>query len=241
MTVSVMLVFLYVFDLTTNLMPGINEITIPTMALPDDKDLGQVVHLTLQHSRGALMDIVGLATLVVSAALTAKAIRRGTAAVLQSEDADHVHTFQFRNLVIGAGLALVVLASWLLVFVTAIRSSAIRTVLGSDITSAQVTAGKTLVVVLTWVLLTSVLFVPLHSFSTDQPAKTVLLASAVFGAFVVAINFVLLYSYIAALFDPDSSGGVVLVLTLLAWVNLAARGLFLTECWIRESGDGSAD
>ncbi|MEI6622111.1 MAG: hypothetical protein WCP28_09420, partial [Actinomycetes bacterium] len=152
LAVSVMLVFLYVFDLTTNLIPGINEIAIPTMSLPDEQDLGQVVHLTLQHSRGALMDVVGFGTLLVSAVLTAKALRRGTAQVLQSEDADRVHTFQLRNLVIGLGLALVVLASWLLVFVTAIRSAAIRTVLGPGITSAQVNVGKAAVIALTWVL-----------------------------------------------------------------------------------------
>lgn len=52
---------------------------------------------------------------------------------------------------------------------------------------------------------------------------------------MVGANFLLLYSYIATLIDPDSSSGVVLVLTLLVWVNAVVRGLFFTQCWIAES------
>ena len=52
---------------------------------------------------------------------------------------------------------------------------------------------------------------------------------------VVGANFVLIYTYLGALYDPDTSGGVVLVLTILAWVNIVARALFYVECWIVET------
>lgn len=235
LTVSVMLVFLYIFDLTTSLMPGINEITIPTMALPDEKDLGAAVHLTFEHSRGALMGIVGLFTLLISAAFTAKALRKGTAQLLWPEQVDQVHTLQFRNLAIGLALALAVLASWVLGFTTAIRSSAIRTLVGLDVATPAIQVGKSGMILLTWVLVTLAIFIPLRAVTVEKQSRTILLGSAVFAVFMVGANFLLLYSYIATLIDPDSSSGVVLVLTLLVWVNAVVRGLFFTQCWIAES------
>lgn len=235
LTVSVMLVFLYIFDLTTSLMPGINEITIPTMALPDEKDLGAAVHLTFEHSRGALMGIVGLFTLLISAVFTAKALRKGTTALLRPEQSDQVRVLQFRNLAIGLAVAFAMLVSWVLGFSTAIRSAAIRTLVGIDVTTPTIQLGKAGIIVLTWALVTLAIFIPLRSIAQAQRTRTILLGSAVFAVFMVGANFLLLYSYIATLINPDSSSGVVLVLTLLAWVNAAVRALFFTQCWIAES------
>lgn len=234
MAVSVMLVFLYVFDMTTSLLPGVNEITIPTMVLPDERDLGAVVHSNYLQAQGAILDFVGLVTLVISALVTAKALRTGSAVILNPRLADHVHLLRPRNLITGAALAVVVLVSWLLILVTSIRTAAISTIIGSQLSPAAVTGTKALIILTAGVLITMAMFVPLRHLAPDRPVGLSLLASALFGAFVVGANFVLLYSYIAALFDPDTSGGVVLVLTLLAWVNMVVRALFLTQCWVAE-------
>lgn len=240
LAVSVMLVFLYVFDLTTSLIPGINEITIPTMSLPDEQDLGAVVHVTFEQTRGDLLGIAGALTLLISAVFTAKALRTGTNRVLAPPTKGRVRTLQFRNLVIGLGMAVLLLISWLLAFATAIRSAAIRAMLGNDVSDLAIHTGKILVIVLAWMLLTTTLFLAVRPASENRPTGFVLLPMAAFAAVIVGANFVLLYSYIAALYDSDSSGGVVLVLTLLAWVNTLARGFFLTECWIVEAGHASA-
>lgn len=234
MAVSVMLVFLYAFDMTTSLLPGVNEITIPTMVLPDERDLGAVVHSNYLQAQGAILDLVGLVTLVVSAVVTAKALRKGSAVILNPVLADRVHLLRPRNLITGAALAVVVLTSWLLILVTSIRTAAISTIVGAQLSPASVTIAKALIILAAGALLTLAMFVPVRRLAPDRPRAATLLASALFGAFVVGANFVLLYSYIAALFDPDTSGGVVLVLTLLAWVNMVVRALFLTECWVAE-------
>ena len=50
--------------------------------------------------------------------------------------------------------------------------------------------------------------------------------------FLIVADYVLLYTYLAALVDPDTSAGVVLVMAILAWVNLVVRVLFRAECWL---------
>ena len=235
LAVSVMLVFLFVFDRTTSLIPGINEITIPTMSLPDNQDLGAVVHVTFEQTRGDLLGVIGGFTLLVSAVFTAKALRNGTIRVLAPRRAGHVSILQIRNLFIGLGVAVVLLISWLLAFATAIRSAAIRTMAGSEIADPVIHVGKAMVIVLAWALLTATIYFAVRRKAEDRSSGTVLFATGVFATVIVAANFVLLYSYIAALFDSDSSGGVVLILTLLAWVNTVARGFFMTECWIVEA------
>jgi hypothetical protein len=48
---------------------------------------------------------------------------------------------------------------------------------------------------------------------------------------VVGANFFLLYTYVGALINPAVSAGIVLVLTLLVWVNLVVRTYLGALCW----------
>lgn len=228
------MVLLYVLSLVTHLLPGTNEIVIPTVALSDSQDLGAVVDEVLEQFQSAVIGIVGLATLVISAAFTARALRQGTRQVFDPGAESRVGMFATSNLAIGLGVAGVVLVSWLLALATAVRTAAIQSMIGADVSRSVVPIGKAATVAIAFALLTLVVFAALRRTAAEARTGTILQASVVFAAFLVA-NFFLLYSYIGALIDPRASGSIVLVLTILAWVNAVARALFLTECWVAEA------
>ena len=48
---------------------------------------------------------------------------------------------------------------------------------------------------------------------------------------VVGANFFLLYTYVGALINPAVSAGIVLILTLLLWVNIVTRAYLGALCW----------
>ncbi|MDQ1248038.1 MAG: hypothetical protein QG597_2410 [Actinomycetota bacterium] len=235
LTISVVLVLLYALRIITRQMPGANEIVIPTAAAASGVDIGASVDQVLQQFQGAVLGLVGTATLVVSAAMTARALRTGTRAVLAPESAAKVSRFAPSNLVIGLGLASTILLAWLLALSTAIRTAALSALLGSQVTRGLVPVGKSLTILAAFALLTAVVFRSLRAVDRRRPARTLLAASSVFAAFLVGANFFLLYSYLGALMDPHTSGGVVLVLTILTWANVVARALFLMQCWVAEA------
>lgn len=235
LTIATVMVLLYALSVVTHLLPGTNEIVIPTVSLTDSQDLGAVVDRVLEQFQSAVIGIVGLATLVISAASTARALRQGTRHVFDPDGERRVGVFAPSNLAIGLGLAGVVLASWLLALATAVRTAAVQAMIGGEVSRTLVPVGKAATVAFAFALITLVVFVVLRRSAADGRTRTVLLASAVFAAFLVGANFFLLYSYVGALIDPNSAGGIVLVLTILAWVNTVARALFLTECWVAEA------
>ena len=59
-----------------------------------------------------------------------------------------------------------------------------------------------------------------------------LAAAALVAVIVVAANFFLLYTYVGALINPDVSAGIVLVFTLLLWVNICVRAYLGALCWV---------
>ncbi len=234
LAVTVMLMVLYVLSRITSVMPGTNEITIPTLSLPDSTDLGVIVDRAFATSRGAVFDVLGAFTLIAAAYYTARALRRGSVVVLDPAHPRRERLISPRDLLLGLLLSLVVLVSWLLVLLTAVRTAAIVEIVGAGVPRWAVHVGKGVAVLGSAAILTALVFLPLRGLDRRSPRGEVVLASVLFALFIVAANFVLLYAYIAALVDPNTSGGVVLVLTLLAWVNVVARGIFYVECWLAE-------
>jgi hypothetical protein len=56
---------------------------------------------------------------------------------------------------------------------------------------------------------------------------------------VVGANFFLLYTYVGALINPAVSAGIVLILTLLLWVNIVVRAYLGALCWVAVPSDAS--
>jgi hypothetical protein len=61
-------------------------------------------------------------------------------------------------------------------------------------------------------------------------------AALLVGVVTVVMNFVLLYTYVGALINPDVSAGIVLVFTLLLWVNICVRAYLGALCWVGANG-----
>lgn len=232
LTIATVMVLLYALSAVTHLLPGTNEIVIPTVSLSDSQDLGAVVDRVLEQFQSAVVGLVGVGTLLISAALTARALRQGTRQVFAPGSARSVGRFAPSNLAIGLGLAAVTLVSWLLALATAVRTAAISEMLGADVSRTLVPVGKAVTVAIAFALITLVTYTGLRASSRDQHPRTVLAGAVAFSAFLTAANFFLLYAYVGALIGHDSAGGVVVVLTVLTWVNAVVRALFLTECWV---------
>lgn len=66
------------FALVTDLIPGINEVQVPTIEVSADVDLGSLVSSAFSRVSGAVVSLSGVAILAVSAVLTAHALRQGT-------------------------------------------------------------------------------------------------------------------------------------------------------------------
>ena len=234
LSMVLMLALLYVLDVITSVLPGTNEIVIPIVSLPDSLDLGQIVATTFSDSSSALLDVFSVLTLVLSATYTAKALRQGSHNVLRPNDHRHIRTFDVRNLGVGVLLAAVTLTSWLLVMSTTVRRAAIQEMTGIG-DSTLVNMGKGLAIFAAWLLITLAIFAFVRIVDDLRTSRTILASAGVFAAFAVAANVGVIYAFIWALADPNTSGSVLFILTILTWVNVVVRGLFYLLCWISVS------
>lgn len=232
LSVCVMLALLYVLALVTSVLPGANEVSIPFVELPAEDDLGATVQSTVTHSQGAVLGVLGAATLVSSAMYTAKALRDGTHRILDPISGRRARLAHPRNLVLGLGLALGTLATWLLALATTVRTTVIVRMTETNIPRPLVNVGKWLLVAACVAILWAAMAITLRRLAPTTPTRDRRLAALGLAAFVVGANFFLLYSFVLALLDTDTSSGVVLVLTLLAWVNVVVRAYFIALCWL---------
>ena len=233
-----MVVFLYVFTAATSLMAGQNEVLIPTTNVDPTVDLGAIVRGAFTQTSGSVVSIVGVATLLVSSILTARALRVGTRRALLDSDRASVSWTDPRTLLVAAGISLLVLVTWLLTLATSIRRSAWSTLLGSTLSDAVVDAGKVGCIVLQFVILLAALVTAYWLAMRARPDWRATGILAAVAATVVALNFFLLYTYVGALLNPRVSAGVVLVFTLLLWANIVVRAYLGGLCWIATSSRG---
>jgi hypothetical protein len=106
---------------------------------------------------------------------------------------------------------------------------------GTDVSEAVIDVAKVLAVAASLLLVAGAVLVVVRIVRGHVTRRSVL-ASGVVAAIVVTMNFVLLYTYVGALINPAVSAGIVLVFTLLLWVNICVRAYLGALCWI-----GSAD
>ena len=237
LAVMLMVAFLYVFVRVTDLISGANEVLIPTVAVNPDVDLGALAQGAFSRTSASVVSIIGLLTLVASALLTGHAIRQGGRRALLGENAAPAKLLSGRTLAVSLVLAIGVFATWLLTLATSIRHRAWVTLLSRDIPTTTVDAGKALAVVASLVLVAVGVLLVVR-FVLGHLSRRAVIAAAVVSAIVVAANFFLLYTYVGALINPDVSAGIVLVFTLLLWVNVCVRAYLAALCWV---GTASSD
>jgi hypothetical protein len=128
-------------------------------------------------------------------------------------------------------LAAIVFSTWLLTLATSIRHRAWVVLLARDMGTTATDAGKVIAVVLGLLLVYGGTLIVIRTI-TGSLSRRAFIGAAVVAVVVVAANFFLLYTYVGALINPRVSAGIVLVLTLLLWVNIVVRAYLATLCWI---------
>ncbi len=222
LAVMLMVAFLYVLSRATDVLPGANELAIPTAIVSTDVDLGALASGAFSRTSASVVSITGAMTLIISAMLSGHALRDGTRRAVLGEAAGRIRLFSWGTVVVAIALSVVVLLTWLLTLATSIRYRAWVTLLGRDVGTGTVNAGKVLVVLLAVALIAGAVLISVRAITGTLSSRSVA-ASLVIAVVVVGANFFLLYTYIGALINPNVSAGLVLILTLLLWVNIVVR------------------
>jgi hypothetical protein len=231
MIVMLMVVFLYIFTRVTDLIDGANEVLIPTVAVNPDVDLGALAQEAFSRTSASVVSVIGAFTLVISALFTAHALRQGTQRALLGDQATPTRLLSWRTTGIAVALAAAILTTWLLTLGTAIRHRAWTSLLGRETSTIVVDAGKVLAVAASLGLIAGVLLIVTRIVRGHVTRRSVV-AAGLLAVVIVAMNFFLLYTYVGALINPAVSAGIVLVFTLLLWVNVCARAYLGALCWI---------
>lgn len=229
--IMLMIAFLFVFALVTDLIPGINEVQVPTIEVSADVDLGSLVSSAFSRVSGAVVSLSGVAILAVSAVLTAHALRQGTHRAFSHEDAK-IRLMQPGTFVTAVALSLLVMFTWLATLATTIRRTAWTAIIGQEVPGLLVDTGKVCAVVLAVVVIAAVIVLYVRSVTSAEPTGRQMAIAVAVASAVVAASFFLLYTYVGALVNPRASTGVILILTLLAWVNVVVRVYFVGLCWM---------
>jgi hypothetical protein len=231
LAVMLMVAFLFTLTRVTDLIAGSNEVLIPTVTLSSDVDLGALAQGAFSRTSASVVSVIGLVTLVASALLTGHAMRQGSWRALRADQVPPIRLLSVRTIGVAVLLATGIFTTWLLTLATSIRHSAWITILGRDVSTVTVNVGKGLAVIASLAIigLGVILVVRL---TLGRVPRTAFVAAAIVACIVVTSNFFLLYSYIGALINPDVSAGIVLVFTLLLWVNICVRAYFGALCWV---------
>ena len=128
-------------------------------------------------------------------------------------------------------LSVGVFATWLLTLATSIRHRAWISLLSRDLSPSVVDTGKVLAVLASLAVVGIIVLLVVRTTLGHLPRRS-LAAAALVAVIVVAANFFLLYTYVGALINPDVSAGIVLVFTLLLWVNICVRAYLGALCWV---------
>ena len=231
LAVMIMVAFLFTLTRVTDLIAGTNEVIIPTVSFTPDVDLGALARGAFSRTSASVVSVIGVVTLTASALLTSLAMRRGSWRALRADEVPPIRLLSVRTIGVAVLLPLAIFATWLLTLATSIRHRAWIAILGRDVSTVAVDIGKALAVLLSLVLIGCGVLLVVRLTLGHLP-RAALIAAVVVSCTVVASNFFLLYTYVGALINPDVSAGIVLVFTLLAWVNVCVRVYLAALCWV---------
>lgn len=234
LAVMLMVAFLYVFTRVTDLIAGTNEVLIPTVSVSADVDLGALAQGAFSRTSASVVSVIGVLTLVVSAMATGHALRQGSHRALLGEQASRVRLLSGRTVAVSIALAVGIFSTWLLTLATAIRQRAWLALLGRDISPAAIDLGKVLAVLASLIIVAAGVLLVVRLVLGHLPPRS-LVAAGIVAVIVVGANFFLLYTYVGALINPHVSAGIVLIFTLLLWVNISVRAYLAALCWVGAS------
>lgn len=231
LAVMLMVAFLYVFAQVTDLISGTNEVLIPTTNVSADVDLGALAQGAFSRTSASVVSIIGVVTLIASALLTGHAVRQGSRRALLGAAATPVRLASLRTIALSFALAVGVLTTWLLTLATSIRHRAWVSLLGRDASTLAVDVGKAFAVIASLALVGGAVLLVVR-LTVGRVNRRGLLAAALVAVVVVGANYFLLYTYVGAIINPEVSAGIVLIFTLLLWVNICVRAYLGALCWV---------
>lgn len=231
LAVMLMVLFLFVLSRATDVIAGINEIAIPTADVSSSIDLGSLAQGAFSRTSASVVSVVGLFTLIISAMLTGHALRQGTHLALLGHPAGSVRLLSTRTAAVSTIVALGIFLTWLLTLATAIRRRAWSTIIGVDLNPILVDTAKAAAIIVSLAIIAGGVLLATWEILGSIP-RFAYLSAGVVAVTVVGANFFLLYTYIGSLINPAVSGGIVLILTLLLWVNICVRVYFGALCGI---------
>ncbi len=232
LAVVLVIAFLFVMAFVTDLISDQNEIVIPINGVDSAIDIGAVISDLFSRTSAAVITLTGAATFLASAFLTAKALRDGSRRALLGPGAPKSRWTDPRTLVIAVAISGLVLLTWLLALATALRRAAWSALLNADLSNFTVNFAKVLCIFLAVALITASVIVVTRLITGAWPRRRGYALCIVVGALVVAANFFLLYTYVGALANPAVSASIVLILTMMLWVNVVVRIYLGGLCWI---------
>ena len=231
LAVMLMVAYLFVFAQVTDMISGTNEVLIPTVDVNPNLDLGELARGAFSRTSASVVSVIGIFTLVVSAVFTGHALRDGSRRALLGDAAGKTNLISVRTLLAAVALSVIVFATWLLTLATSIRHQAWSTLLGQDYGNVAVNIGKAFAVLLIVLLVAGSILIVTRLILGTFSGRAVI-ASLVVAVVVVGTNYFLLYSYVGALINPAVSAGIVLIFTLLLWVNIVVRVYLAALCWV---------
>lgn len=236
LSLVLVIAFLFVMAFVTDLISGQNEIVIPINGVDSAVDLGAVISDLFSRTSAAVITVTGAATFLASAFLTAKALRDGSRRALLGPQTPKSRWTDLRTLVIAMAISGLVLVTWLLALATALRRAAWSALFATDLPNLAVNLAKALCILLAAALIAGSVILVTRLITGGWPDRRGWLLSVAVGALVVAANFFLLYTYVGALVNPAVSAGIVLILTMMLWVNIVVRVYLAGLCWIAAGG-----
>jgi hypothetical protein len=230
--IMLMIAFLFVFTFVTDLIVGVNEVTVPTVDVDPGIDLGGLVSSAFSRVSGAVVSTSGVLVLIASALLTAHALRQGSHRALSRDDNSQIKLFQMRTLGGAAAISSLIMITWLMTLATAIRQKAWMEILTGDIPEWIVDAAKAIGIAGVMVIVAISIAFYIHSITDTRTTTKQFGVALLISGVLVGASFALLYTYVGALINPRVSTGVILVFSLLLWVNVVVRSYFFGLCWV---------
>lgn len=231
LAVMLMLAFLYVFTRITDILTGVNEVLVPTLTVAPDVDLGALAQGAFSRTSASVIGALSALTLAASALLSGKALLDGTQRALLGEAAGRTSLLGARTILVAIILSVTIFLSWLVTLATSIRQRAWVQLLGRDISTLSVNVGKAALIAFGVLLVGGCTVLAIRR-TLGTLSYRAFATGIVVGVVVVAANFFLLYSFVGALINPAVSAEVVLILSLLLWVNIVVRVYLGALTWL---------
>lgn len=228
-----LVIYLLLLEWLFSVSPRASDFVIRLLHLPEDTDLTLITASTYDSSLDAFIGLIGIIGVVLAAAATAAGLRSGTQMIFGlTSPRRSLLRAPALDFAAGLKLAVLILASWILVLGSIARPGVFRDVVGTAIPFPLVMAIKFGSLFISLTLMALLMDRSISHLHTKLPGGTRVLGAVSSGVFLTACNYGLLAFLVWILTDPNGGGGFALAIVLLLWVSIVVRGVMFILCWM---------